>query len=49
MDVLYGVTICAVMDADNLDFPVFTNQTQNFKSKASRIYIDSRGKTKRRV
>lgn len=42
MDVLYGVTICAVMDPKNLEFPVFTNLTQNFKSKASKIFVDSK-------
>uniref|UniRef100_A0A0N5AZ72 Protein kinase domain-containing protein n=1 Tax=Syphacia muris TaxID=451379 RepID=A0A0N5AZ72_9BILA len=42
MDKLYGVTICAVMDPTNLNFPVLTNQEQNSKSKASKIFIESK-------
>lgn len=45
MDKLYGVVICAVLDAKNLTFPPLISGQQGLSPKAERIYISSESKS----
>lgn len=43
MNKLYGVTICAVVDPQNLTFPEVRGVALGMKSKANKIFIDPAG------